>query len=123
MVFCLGKLNFNSNMFNKNNYNMFKRHFEIKIKSTSTCVVKSSKSLKGLFNPGLEASIYDILSSLFRIALIVQTNDNNKKCAEEISVIYHVDQYIYVEAKNGELEVEYIFNRKRFFNRSAHCMI
>ena len=40
---------------------------------------------------------------------------SNKKCAEEMFIIYHVDQYIYVETKNGELEVEYIFNRKHFF--------
>ena len=90
-------------------------YFQIIIKSTSPCVVKSSQNLIGLFNPGLEASIYSIVSSLFRIALEVQTNDSNKKCAEEMFIIYHVDQYIYVETKNGELEVEYIFNRKHFF--------
>jgi hypothetical protein len=77
-------------------------------------LVRSSESLKGLYNPSFKASITNIFSSLFKIASAFPTNGSHEKCDEEMFITYHIDHYIYVETINGELEVEYIFNSKKF---------
>ena len=50
---------------------------------------------------------------MFRFLFQFQNNDD--KCHIEMFIAYDSGHYIYIETKNGELEVKYIFTRKIFF--------
>jgi hypothetical protein len=77
-------------------------------------MVRSCKTMSGLLNPSFKSSVYNIFTNMFRFLFQFQTNDD--KCDIEMFIAYDSGHYIYIETKNGELEVKYIFTRKIFFN-------